>query len=76
MLSVGRSLLCVTRRALRLPGAGRRLESTGATGAETLESGETSLVITDTAVSRLRQGECFATVLLKIYPRKICVFSF
>ena len=68
--------MCVTRRALRLPGAGRRLESTGATGAETLESGETSLVITDTAVSRLRQGECFATVLLKTYPRKICVFSF
>ena len=68
--------MCVTRRALRLPGAGRRLESTGATGAETLESGETSLVITDTAVSRLRQGECFARVLLKTYPRKICVFSF
>ena len=76
MLSVGRSLLCVTRRALRLPGVGRRLDSTGATGAETLESGETSLVITDTAVSRLRQGECFVTVLLKTYPRKICVFSF
>ena len=47
--------MSVTRRALRFPGAGlTRLETTGFKLAS-VESGEESLVITDSAVKRRRE---------------------
>ena len=55
MLSVGRSLVSVTQRALRFPRAGlTRFETTGVKVAS-VESGEESLVISDSAVTRLKE---------------------
>ena len=55
MLSLGRSLVSVTQRAMRLPGRGLVRSETTKVKVASVESGEGSLVITDTAVTRLRE---------------------
>ena len=55
MLSLGRSLVSVTQRAMRLPGRGLVRSETTKVKVASVESGEGSLVITDSAVTRLRE---------------------
>lgn len=55
MLSLGRSLVSVTQRAMRSPGRGLVRAETTKVKVASVESGEGSLVITDTAVTRLRE---------------------
>ena len=55
MLSIGRSLVSLTQRALRVPGRGWARSETTKVKVASVESGEGSLVITDTAVTRLRE---------------------
>ena len=51
---MGRSLVSLTQRAMRLPGRGLVRSETTKANLASVESGEGSLVITDTAVTRLR----------------------
>ena len=55
MISIGRSLVSLTQRALRVPRRGWMRSETTKVKVASVESGEGSLVITDTAVTRLRE---------------------